>query len=113
MSTRHLKVDRRFCGLLHEDHPGIPLPTIERVFIGRPQRQAMILCAWAEAKTTDPASALAGWAAKHPTESRTAPRSGTTENRERVREGCGTGRTGWGAPLPTEQVAANLGRMAS
>lgn len=77
-STRHIVVDERFCGLLHEDHPQIPLPTIEAALMGRPQRQAMVLCGWAEAKTSDPAAALAGWAAKYPVESPREPRDGTT-----------------------------------
>ena len=49
---------------------------------------------------------------RHPTESPREPRRSTTEDRERVPEGQSTPRTGWWAPLPPEQVAANLDRMA-
>lgn len=58
-------------------------------------------------------AALLGWAAKHPALGHEEPRGGISRNRKRSAEYSGTRRTGWGAPLPPEQVAANLSRMSA
>lgn len=69
-STRHIRVDHRFAGLLVEDF-GIPLRDIEAAFIGFPsipQRQAIALCEWAIKVTRssrDAGKAIKRWAKKH------------------------------------------------
>ncbi len=63
-TTRHIRVDRRFAGLLSEDF-GIATGTIMQALSGEPQREAIALVEWASTKADEPAKALVAWARKH------------------------------------------------
>ncbi len=62
-TTRHIRVDRRFAGLLSEDF-GIGTRAIMQALSGEPQREAIALVEWAS-KADEPAKALVAWARKH------------------------------------------------
>ncbi len=64
-STRQIRVDYRFAGLLEQDF-GISAYTIHKALIGSPQRAAIAICEWA-AGTDDPAKALTNYARKNRT----------------------------------------------
>jgi hypothetical protein len=62
-TTRHIRVDRRFAGLLSEDF-GVETRAIMQALSGEPQREAIAITEWAS-KADEPAKALAAWARKH------------------------------------------------
>ena len=65
-STRHIRCDEDFLGLLEEDF-GIPTFALSNAFMGfpaEPKRSAIALCEWA-ARADDPAKALLAWARKN------------------------------------------------
>ncbi len=69
-STRHIRVDEHFAGLLAEDF-GIEVWELRAAFIGVPsvpQKQAISLCDWAVGITRnsrDAGKAIRRWAKKH------------------------------------------------
>jgi hypothetical protein len=65
-STRHLRCDEDFLGLLEEDF-GIPAFVLSNAFMGfpvEPKKSAIALCEWA-IRAEDPAKALLAWARKN------------------------------------------------
>jgi len=70
-STRHIRCDHEFLGLLNEDF-GIDFFSLNRVFLGvppAPKKQAISLCEWAirtaKGNVDEAAKALRAWAKKN------------------------------------------------
>jgi hypothetical protein len=62
-TTRHIKVDARFAGLLSEDF-GVETRAILQALSGEPQREAIALVEWAS-KADEPAKAIVAWGRKN------------------------------------------------
>lgn len=114
MSTKHITTDRRFAASNAANHLSIPLPTIEATMMGRPQRQAIILLAWAEETCSAPARALLGWAARHPAPAHEEIAPCPREDREKSMAARIPSTPALrGEYRPVEDIAARLGRISA